>query len=75
MTLGKIKHSVIKKNAEGEFGGMDVTAEFLNKEGKPSVISFHYDFFSLDVRGLVEKAIHYHENSQGVPEHFSNVVV
>jgi len=79
MTLGKIRHNLtFKDTVDGAgrvFDGMDITAEFLNSCGRTSTISFHYDYYSNDLRGLVERALVYHLEGKGIPKNYSNITV
>ena len=79
MNLGKIRHTMTFKDAEGGLGrvfdGMDVSADFLNEHRKISTVSFHYDFYTNDLQGIVLKALHFHLTGKETPEHFSNITI
>lgn len=56
MTLGKITGKQTF-NESKEFIGMDITARFLNENGKFNSLSFHYAFYTNDLRGKVESVL------------------
>lgn len=73
MTLGKIK-STNTRNEQGEFNGMDVIADFVNDKNKMSQVSFHYLYYSNDLRGLVEQVLSCYVKGT-LSNRFSNVTI
>jgi hypothetical protein len=78
MTLGKITGTKTFEQAPGEkeeFTGMDITAEFLNENGRTSFLSFHYAHYTNDLRGRVESVLHTILKNKPAPKNVSDVVV
>jgi hypothetical protein len=72
---GKIT-SVQTFNEDGEPTGMDITAQYLDKEANEvRNLSFHYDFFTTNVKGMVDKLLQSRLNGYDSLEHFSNVEI
>lgn len=75
MTLGKLTGEQTY-DSEGNFTGMDITAQYLDPEkGKARNLAFHYSFYSSNFRGLVEKVLDAVLNGKETPENISNVEV
>jgi hypothetical protein len=73
MTLGRLTGT----QTFGEnrvFTGMDITAEYRDpKSGKAKLLSFHYAYYTNNLRGMVEKALDAALNGKPTPELFSNI--
>lgn len=74
MTLGKITGNQTF-NENDVFTGMDITARFLNRDNKYNTLSFHYAFYTKDLRGRVESVLHTVLNNLEVPINVSDVKV
>lgn len=78
MTLGKIKYTnTYGTDEDGDrvFTGMDIAAEFLNAENKPAAVSFRYKYWTLDLRGQVERVLSRYLAKTEYPEDIYNVMV
>lgn len=72
MTLGKLTGTVTR-DENNEFNGMDITGRYQSTDGKFKDVSFHYDFYTNNLRGKVEKVLDAVLNGKEIPEHFTNV--
>lgn len=73
MKTGKIT-STETFDENGEATGMNITAEYLDtQENKVRNVSFHYDFYTLNPKGMVDKLLQSRLNGKESLEHFSNV--
>jgi hypothetical protein len=75
MTLGRLTGTqTFDQTEKGRlFSGMDITAEYVNEKGRMATLTFHYSYFTNDLRGKVERVLKYLESGKPMPEEFSNV--
>jgi hypothetical protein len=57
------------------FTGMDISGLYLDDSGKYRDISFHYSFYTNDLRGIVEQVLHSVLKRTEVPKHVTNLQV
>jgi hypothetical protein len=72
MRIGKIKGTATF-GENHTFTGTDVYAEYLNKKGYVSELTFHYDFYTNNLHGLVTKVLDAYLNDKPTPDNVSNV--
>ena len=75
MTTGRIKGTqTFDQTEQGRiFSGMDVYAEYLDEKGRIRELTFHYSYHTNDLRGHVERVLHYMASSKPMPTEYTKV--
>jgi hypothetical protein len=57
------------------FSGMDVQAEYADDKGRFVELKFHYQYFTDDLRGQVERVLSYLQSGKPMPAEYTKVEV
>jgi len=70
--IGKIHYDMI---FDGQvFNGIDVSASYIDVHGRPSLLKFHYAFFSTSVYVKTYEVLTAYLNGKEMPAYVTNVI-